>query len=615
MQRRTFLATAGVSLIAGKGRGASGAPADKLTRIPPADVKLRGRIGGALDLSMRNRIMAQDWKRLVAAFEQRKEARCWQTEFWGKWFTAAAPAYHYTRDPKLRAVLEQATKGLVATQSKDGYIGNYADDKHLAHWDVWGRKYVLLGLLASHEITRDPASLNAAKRLADHLMTEVGPGKTDIVRTGNFRGMPSSSILEPMVLLHRATKEPRYRAFADYIVGQWSTPDGPQLVEKALAGVPVSQRFALPKQWFGPENGMKAYEMMSCYEGLLELYRLTGTPAHLEAVRKSVDDIRANEINLAGSGASVECWYGGRKTQAHPARHMMETCVTVTWMKLCGNLLRLTGSSVLFDDIERAAYNALLAAMTPDGSTFAKYSPFEGFRDIGPAQCDMGLHCCTASGPRGLFLLPQLAVMQSSDGPVVNLYERGEAALTLTSGTRVTLLQDTGYPAEDSIRIEVRPSRSARFTLSLRIPAWSETNELTVNGAAVPAVTPGAYARIERTWQAGDRVTLKLDMRPRVIPAPDGSLASAVVRGPVLLARDSRLTSDDVDEPAVPKGELVATEAKNGFWMQFKMPFAGGSHDRKGELALCDYASSGNAWDSKNRFRVWLRREIDPARP
>ena len=68
--------------------------------------------------------------------------------------------------------------------------------------------------------------------MADHLLTQVGPGKTDIVKPVIFSGMPSSSILEPMVYLYRKTGDKRYLDFAKYIVEQWETPDGPKLISK-----------------------------------------------------------------------------------------------------------------------------------------------------------------------------------------------------------------------------------------------------------------------------------------------------------------------------------------------------------------------------------------------
>lgn len=117
-------------------------------------------------------------------------------------------------------------------------------------------------------------------------MTQVGSGKTSIVATGNYIGMPSSSILEPVMYLYNRTKEVRYLDFAKYIVAEWETPEGPQLISKAIADVPVANRFPHPKVWFSRENGQKAYEMMSCYEGLLELYKVTRNPLYLSVVEK-----------------------------------------------------------------------------------------------------------------------------------------------------------------------------------------------------------------------------------------------------------------------------------------------------------------------------------------
>ncbi len=131
------------------------------------------------------------------------------------------------------------------------YIGNYSKEAQLQHWDVWGRKYTMLGLLAYYDISEDNKALLAARKLADHLLTQVGPEKVDIVKTGNYRGMPSSSILEPMVLLYKHTGEARYLDFAKYIAAQWETPDGPQLISKALDGLNVAERFPFPESLVG----------------------------------------------------------------------------------------------------------------------------------------------------------------------------------------------------------------------------------------------------------------------------------------------------------------------------------------------------------------------------
>ncbi|HUU26963.1 MAG TPA: beta-L-arabinofuranosidase domain-containing protein [archaeon] len=594
------------------------AVSDRLQAPAPGDIRLKGCLGEKIGLCITNRIIPQDVEHLIEPFRHREETRCWQTEFWGKWFTSLALAYRYNQDPALVAIMDTAAQGLIDTQSPDGYIGNYRPDAHLQQWDIWGRKYCLLGLLFQYDATGDQAALEAARRLADHLMTEVGPGHANIVLTGNYRGMASSSVLEPIVGLYQRTGEARYLEFARYIVDQWETDQGPKLISKALAGIPVARRFPIPQSWWSWENGAKAYEMMSCYEGLCEMYRSTGEADYLRAVSNTWENILDTEINLAGGGSGQECWYGGRQLQTVPALHMMETCVTVTWIKFCAQLLRLTGEPRYADAIEQAVYNALLGAMTLDGKDFAKYSPLIGRRSPGDNQCGMDLHCCSANGPRGLLVAPQVAVMASSEGPVVNLYSTGMAYIRLPSGNRVEIAQETDYPLQETVTIRVHPEWPERFTLRLRVPAWSGQTVITVSGAQVSDVTPGSYARVTGSWDTGDTVTLKLDLRGRVIRDPGGSEQIAIMRGPIMLARDSRLGNEDVDtelqRPVADEEGFIElqpdTPPSKAFWMVFKVPVVEDPASRetgsKRLIRMCDYSSAGNTWDRDARFRVWL---------
>ena len=279
--------------------------------------------------------------------------------------------------------MNQAVIDLLKTQLPNGYIGNYPPVNQLTNWDIWGRKYTLLGLLRYHDILENKEALKSARQLADHLLTQLGPGKTNIIETGNYHGMASSSILEPIMLLYNKTEDERYLEFAKYIVDEWETPDGPQLISKSLAMVDVAERFPPPKRWFSPENGQKAYEMMSCYDGLLELYRVIGESKYLKAVEMTVENILETEINIAGSGSAYECWHHGMEKQMIPTFRTMETCVMTTWLKLNNSLLRLTGKSKYADNIEQTYYNALLASTKYDAAEITMYSPLLGYSSSG----------------------------------------------------------------------------------------------------------------------------------------------------------------------------------------------------------------------------------------
>lgn len=592
---------------------------DKLSSIPANATHIEGYLGEKIDLCISERIKKQDVDHLIEPFRHRVETRLWQTEFWGKWILSAIASYEYTRDPEMLKIIQDAISGLLSTQSPDGYIGNYSKDAQLQHWDIWGRKYTLLGLLAYYDISQDKKALDAAKRLADFLLSQVGPGKADIVKTGNYRGMPSSSVLEPMVFLYRHTGEQKYLNFAKYIVAQWETTDGPKLISKALDGIPVAERFPFPKTWWSWENGQKAYEMMSCYEGLLELYRLTGEPTYLKSAELAVKSIIDTEINVAGSGTAFECFYHGSNRQTEPTYHTMETCVTFTWIKLCNNLLRLTGNPVYADQIEKTVYNALMASMKFDGSQITKYSPLEGMRHAGEEQCGMHINCCNANGPRAFTLIPTMAVQTSGNALYINLYSQMASSVHLNPKNKVAVNIQTNYPVTDQIEISIDPEKPEIFEVNLRIPAWSKHSVVAINRIPVDGVTAGTYLKISREWKKGDRISLKTDLSARLVTLNG---YQAILRGPILLARDSRFNDGFVDETAIirQKENLVelhpAKEKPANIWMSFTAPLVLGT-DLEGEfrepkqIHFCDFGSAGNTWEREARYRVWIKQTLN----
>ena len=135
----------------------------------------------------------------------------------------------------------------------------------------------------------------------------------------------------------------------------------------------------------------------------------------------------------------------------------------------------------------------------------------------------------------------------------------------------------------------------------------------------------GQFAEIRRAWKSGDVVSLILDMRGRVMQIGELLENMAIVRGPIVLTRDTRLGGPDVDatiSPVADKDGYVKLEPaalnQNGVWMQFKAPFMLESHkegaNKPVSLLLCDYASAGNTNDERSWFRVWLPQPLDPSR-
>ncbi|WP_080905081.1 glycoside hydrolase family 127 protein [Parabacteroides sp. Marseille-P3160] len=594
--------------------------------LDPSVIQIGGHLGERIDACIEHRVKEQDVHHLIEPFYNKTETHLWQSEFWGKWMLGAVLSYRYKNDPVLMDSIKVGIRGLLESQLPNGYIGNYAVDAQLKSWDIWGRKYSMLGLLSYYDLTGDKDVLKACCRMADHLFTQVGEGKVDIVTTGNYWGMASSSILEPMVFLYQRTGETKYLDFAKYIVKQWETEKGPKLISKAEAGVPVAARSPHPasinKPWFGPDNGQKAYEMMSCYEGLVELYKITREPIYLSAVEKTVKNIIENEINIAGSGSAFECWYFGKAFQTMPTYHTMETCVIMTWMKLCQTLLCLTQNPIYADQIETTTYNALLASMRADAGQIAKYSPLEGLRHPGEEQCGMHINCCNANGPRAFALLPEYAVMTGENSIFINLYSNLEVksiSLDQKGKRKVKLIQQTNYPVNGQVLIKLEVDKPESFTLALRIPAWSQKNEVKVNDVPLEIVEAGTYCKINRLWKTGDVITLSLDVRGRVVKQDNHF---AILKGPVVLARDTRFADGFIDESAKvdsKDGYIELNQSANyssDIWMVFTVPLVLGT-DLEGEakksvlVKFCDFASAGNTWDKNIRYRVWLQETLN----
>jgi len=279
----------------------------------------------------------------------------------------------------------------------------------------------------------------------------------------------------------------------------------------------------------------------------------------------------------------------------------------------------VTGNSLYADEIEKSMYNALMASMKYDGSMIAKYSPMGGIRHNGEEQCGMHINCCNANGPRAFMMIPRFATMNATDGIYINIYSDGETTIPYNSKNNVTIIQSTVYPVSDKIDITVNPEKPATFTIAFRIPSWSISTALTINGEAVKDVVAGSYKKITRSWNKGDRVELKLDLRGRLITRSGNQ---AIVRGPVVLARDARFRDGFINESAVVQDhdgyvDLKPSAAKPAeMWMSFTAPLVLGT-DLEGEfknqkqISFCDFASAGNTWGEDSRYLVWIPKTLN----
>jgi DUF1680 family protein len=240
----------------------------------------------------------------------------------------------------------------------------------------------------------------------------------------------------------------------------------------------------------------------------------------------------------------------------------------------------------------------------------------------------MGTNCCVASGPRGLFTMPLTTVMTQKESLVVNFFNAGSYKVKTPKGQTLELVQETDYPINGVITLITNLSKAETFNVNIRIPQWSSKTTLQVNGKNIDTVQAGKFAEVTNAWKQGDKITLTLDMRGRIEQIAGTPSYQAIVRGPIVLARDSRMTGvADVDEtitPVLTKDgyvplEMVEPNNNKNIWMSFKTPSMVGSYRAEASgtpvsLTFCDYASAGNTYSEESRFRIWFPQLLDPAK-
>ncbi|MDB5959386.1 MAG: hypothetical protein JWP59_680 [Massilia sp.] len=527
----------------------------------PQAVKLQGVLGDALAANLAGRLshfIVDGNSEPIALFGQShkccNEEGDWYGEHAGKWLYAAARAANRSGDAVLRAHLLEVADFLVGQQDADGYLGTYAPSRRFMHqrgrgprtwdgaprqrtWDIWTHSYLILGMLEVNRYFPDPRYLQCATRIGQLCLDALTVGGIDITDLGNHHGMSATVLLDPAVELFFATGAQRFLTLAQTVLAQADARPELNLLGQSLAGVDAAEI----------ATG-KAYQLCWNMVGLAKLHRATGNPDYLQAVINVWTSIRDYHLSLGGGP------WGGI---AHRSREVfnakgafdpygyIETCSTFSWIQLNRELLAITGEAVYAEEIERAAYNDLLAAQAPNGEDWCYYIYPNGKRVY-----TTYWRCCKSSGAMALEELAPAAYSVDQGRIAVNLYGPGTAEL---DGMRITQL--TNYPFDGDIRLVLALSTPTTRTLSLRIPAWAEGARVSINGVCQQAPAAGAYLDIEREWRDADMISLLLPMAPRLHRqvsqntqeslAPDGSPVAqqvmrydyvAVTRGPLVYA-------------------------------------------------------------------------------
>ena len=620
-----------------------------------------GKEAETVDFLIREQYLDTDlWKKFVDQFRLRLDGDTvgWRGEYWGKAMRGAVMVWEACRDEKLYEAITASVQDMLTVADPGGKVTTYVGENEFRYWDVWCRKYVILAMEYYYDICRDEnlkkEILSFIKGCADDILNHIGnaPEKVRITDSHRWKGVNSASVLEPMVRLYNLTGEKRYFDFATYIIEEGGA-EGINIFELSLENKKMPYQYGITK----------AYEMISCFEGIIEYYLVTGDERYRKMAVNFGDAVAKTEVTVIGScGCTHELFdHSAARQTAHYDGVMQETCVTVTWMKFCSRLLLLTGDAKYADLIEKSWFNGLLGAVNTgrkeSGYMYEKivktyccpvlkssFLPFDSYSPLtaGKRGQKVGgnqlfrdgtyFGCCAAIGGAGVGAYLNHAILASENGIVLNFYHSGDFQTTI-NGETVTVHVDTKYPLDGKTRFNVRKEGEKTISLRCRIPAWSGKTGIR-SSFGKPKYENG-YAVFENITDRGE-VELDLDLRLRVqspekwekdtlcveyerpayrcIPTvvyqqPKELNYISLQRGPIVFGVDSRLGKPADAVFDLNLGSAVFSDGRTD--EQTKQAGINATavcrlKEKNGDLVtLVDYASAGKDWETP--IAAWMK--------
>ena len=562
-----------------------------------------------------------------AVLPDRKMGGIWRGEFWGKLMLGTARVADYLQDPALTKFVKEECHRMIALQDPDGYLGSYADKENVwipesakpamraaygwnTVWNLWNRKYAIWAMLMAYRTTGDRAILASTERQMDQWIEMMHRLGLPLFVTGQPEkvGLPSMSILKPLLMLYAETGKKTYLDYAKEMLPDWDRADGacPNFFRNADRADALHTWYPNPSRW------AKSYEMMSCLDGLLEYTRLTGDARALETVRKIYDNLLRTELNVLGDVGYVDQFYGAA-TQPNAST---EVCDTIHWIRLSLDLYLMTGDVRYCDAIELAYFNAFLAGVYRDG-TWGAFAVRGTACHETDRQCGYAYnHCCVNNVPRTFMDMAEGTVTRDRAGVFhVNFYQ--DATATLDG---VDFAISGNYPVGNVVTVKVSdPAAKVVF----RTPAWCPKLDVAQPEKGVWRLTfdmnprlldgPDTAVAKKEGWHYARYLCREQPLRSPLRDSYRATPAATVMVGPLLLAKSRRTgaTQMELMDLATVRGQgyavkvtPVACEDVWGAWdVELTKPGAPTIRTR-----ACDYQSAGDDpyADGSVRFSIWF---------
>ncbi len=436
-----------------------------------------------------------------------------------------------------------------------------------AYWDgkLYSTGHFIEAAIAYFHATKKRKMLDAAVQMADSIASVYGPDKR--------RHVPGHAEIElALVKLFRETGDSKYWHLAKFFL------------EERGRSTQGNRSTVLPHEAEG-----HCVQATYAYIGMTDIAALTGDNDYLEAIGDIWKDATYLKTYVTGGIGSIRFHEQyGAPYELPNLSGWGETCATFGNFVWNHRLALLHRDGQYVDMMERALYNGFLVGVSMTGDRFFYQNPLKSFGDY-ERFAWINVPCCPPNVVRLLASLGNYIYSQDPQGIYINLYIASRADISL-GGNEVSLEQETNYPWDGRIRIELTPARPARFSVHLRAPGWTrnqpmpgdlyryldETDDdvtLEINGEPVEAPIEQGYLSIERRWEKGDVIELDFPMPVRRVVAHDNVLDDrgrvALERGPLVYSAEWVDNDEEVLNLLVPDdAELAAEPRQRSYWTE-----------------------------------------------
>lgn len=473
-------------------------------------------------------------------------------------------------DKKLEMYLDSMITIVGNAQEPDGYLytartmnsthawmgkARWEKEHELSH-ELYNSGHLFEAAVAHFQATRKRSLLNIAIRNADLLDQVFGEGKLSVA--------PGHEIVEMgLAKLYRATGNVKYLNLARFFI------DARGKRKYAKTSKESDNVWETGEYWQDHKPVIEqteatghAVRAVYLYSGMADVAALTDNQAYVNAINKIWENAVGKKTYLTGGiGTAGDGERFGKNYDLPNESAYCETCAAIGSVYWNLRMFSFHGDAKYFDVLERTLYNGLIAGIGLDGLSFYYTNPLEMNMRAGTISGEnkrspwFGCSCCPTNISRLIPSVPGYIYAQKGNSLYLNLFISSSTLFQLDAKNSVSISQQSNYPWDGNIKINVEPLKNASFKVYVRIPGWAKNEpfpsdlytysdgkkpeiSLKINGQKVDYQLENGYAVLNREWKKKDLIELNLPMEIRKVKANEN-------------------VKDDIGKIALERGPLV----------------------------------------------------------